>query len=426
MSRQNLSILFFPKKHLAKKAKDKKAPLYIRLTIDGNDTEISLSRKIVPEAWDIDAKQVIGIDTESKATNKKILEAQVDLDRHFLALQAQYTCVTVEMVKNVYEGRPAIPQEPIEQISLLEAYTRFITRFEKLVKKKLRSPETLRKWRSNEKKVKEFIQFQFSKEDVLLSLLPNCAAEDMLDFLMIERDLCNNTAMKYVKDTKQVLKMAKRKGWLQKNPMEDFICSYEDPGIEELEMDEVLTIYKKEFTIPRLAEVRDVFIFQCFTGFAYQDLYVLRPEHIITVNGERWLKKPRGKTGEKERVPILPITEEILRKYANHPYCLEKGVLLPVNSNSRYNGYLKEIADICEILKKLTTHVARHTFATTIALEHGISLEVVQVMLGHKSIRTTQRYARVKKKRMAMEMSVLKEKMFTKRGRLRGLRQPAA
>ena len=419
MSKQNLSILFFPKKHLAKKAKDKKAPLYVRLTIDGDDTEISLSRKIVPETWDVDSKQVTTNDAESKATNKKILETQVDLDRHFLALQAQFSCVTVEMVKNVYEGRPAIPVEPMEKISLLTAYDHFITRFDKLVKKGKRSAETLRKWRSNRRKVLAFIKFQFSQDDILLSELRNCVADDMLDFLMIEQDLCNNTAMKYVKDTKQVLKLAKRKEWLEKNPMEGFICSYEDPGIEELEMDEILTIYNKEFTIPRLVQVKDVFIFQCFTGFAYQDLYGLKPEHIISVNGEKWLKKPRGKTDEKERVPILPIAEEILRKYASHSFCVEKGVLLPVNSNSRYNGYLKEIADICGILKILTTHTSRHTFATTVALENGISLEVVQVMLGHKSIRTTQRYARIKKKRMAREMSQLKKELFDEDGNLR-------
>lgn len=419
MSKQNLSILFFPKKHLAKKAKDKKAPLYIRLTIDGDDTEISLSRKVVPETWDVESKQITANDAESKITNKKILAAQVDLDRHFLALQAQFSCVTVEMVKNLYEGRPAIPVDPIEEISLLEAFDHFITRFEKLVNKKKRSHETLRKWNSNRNKVKQFIKFQFKKDDILLTQLPIAVADDMLDFLMIEQDLCNNTAMKYVKDTKQILKMAKRKGWLLKNPMEDFVCSYEDPGIEELEMDEVLSIYNKELTIERLIEVRDASIFQCFTGFAYQDIYALEEDHYITVNGERWLKKPRGKTGEKELLPVLPIAAEIIQKYADNPYCKKKGVLLPINSNSRYNGYLKEIADICGIKKKLTTHVFRHTFATTIALENGISLEVVQVMLGHKSIRTTQRYARIKKKRMAREMKDLKEEIFDEQGKLR-------
>lgn len=424
MSAQDLSILFWLKR--ARKSPDGKVPISIRVTISGQKTEISLSRKVYPDNWDGNLKQVTGNDPEAKIINKRIAQARVDLDRHFTALQAQFSVVTPEMVKNLYEGKPAVPVEPIEQITLLEAYTSFISRFEKLVQKEKRSGETLKKWRCNKRKLESFIKHQFGKDDIFLRQLPICVADDMLDFLMIEQDLCNNTSMKYVKDTKQVLKMAKRRGWIEANPMQDFICTYEDPGIEELEMDEVLAIYHKKFTIQRLAEVRDVFIFQCFTGFAYQDLYALGPEHIITVNGDRWLKKPRGKTGEKERVPILPIAEEILRKYVNHPYCIEKGVLLPVNSNSRYNGYLKEIADICGILKNLTTHVARHTFATTIALEHGISLEVVQVWLGHKSIRTTQRYARVRKKRMAMESNQLKKRMFTKQGRLRKLRTSAA
>jgi hypothetical protein len=91
-----------------------------------------------------------------------------------------------------------------------------------LVKKRKRSPETLRKWHSHRNKVEAFIKFHFSKDDVQLWHLPNSMADDMLDFLMIEEDLCNNTAMKYVKDTKQVLTTARRKEWLQKNPMEGF------------------------------------------------------------------------------------------------------------------------------------------------------------------------------------------------------------
>lgn len=419
MSKQNIPILIFPKKHLARSAKDGKAPLFVRLTINGKVSEISLGQRILPEYWDKEKKQVVGKDSESKNINRRIIQAQIDLERYFTALEAQYNYITPEMVKNLYEGRPAIPVDQIAETTLLEAFDYFITRFEKLVNTRKRSPETLRTWNSNRNKVTQFIKFQFKKDDVLLSRLPIAVADDMLDFLMIEQNLCNNTAMKYVKDTKQILKMARRKGWLLKNPMEDFVCSYEDPGIEELEMDEVLEIYNKEPTIQRLIEVRDASIFQCFTGFAYQDIYALCEDHYININGERWLKKPRGKTGEKELLPVLPIAAEIIQKYADNPYCKEKGVLLPINSNSRYNGYLKEIADICGIKKKLTTHVFRHTFATTIALENGISLETVQVMLGHKSIRTTQRYARIKKKRMAREMNQLRKELFDEDGTLR-------
>jgi hypothetical protein len=84
MSKQNLSILF-SQKTLSEKGERRESPLFIRITIDGKDTEISLSRKIAPETWDTEAKQVITNDAESKITNKKIKAAQVDLDRHFVA-----------------------------------------------------------------------------------------------------------------------------------------------------------------------------------------------------------------------------------------------------------------------------------------------------------------------------------------------------
>jgi site-specific recombinase XerD len=153
---------------------------------------------------------------------------------------------------------------------------------------------------------------------------------------------------------------------------------------------------KKKLPIARLSEVRDAFIFQCFTGIAYQDIYNLTPENIILVgrDRQRWLIKDRGKTEVSEMVPILPIIEDLIEKYRSHDYCVEYNKLIPINSNTRYNGYLKEIAAICGVNRELKTHLARHTFAD-IVLNNGASLEDVSRMLGHKSMRTTQRYATV-------------------------------
>jgi site-specific recombinase XerD len=156
-----------------------------------------------------------------------------------------------------------------------------------------------------------------------------------------------------------------------------------------------------------------VFIFCCYTGFAYADLYKFeRNAVMIGLDGNYWLSTNRQKTGTKEKVPLLPIALEIIDRYKEHEYCVKYNKLLPVNSNQRYNNYLKELADVCGINKHLTSHIARHTFATTVTLANGVPIETVSAMLGHTSIRTTQIYAKVVESKMSADMELLKAKLF--------------
>jgi integrase len=160
-------------------------------------------------------------------------------------------------------------------------------------------------------------------------------------------------------------------------------------------------------------QVRDVFLFSCFTGLAYKEVYNLTLNDIVIGNdGGRWIKINRVKTGNPEDVPLLPIPEAIIEKYRHDKRCHHSNRLLPVNSNVKYNAYLKELADLCGISKKLTTHIARHTFATTVTLENDVPIETVSKMLGHRSIRTTQIYARITKKKISNDMTALRKKLF--------------
>ena len=153
---------------------------------------------------------------------------------------------------------------------------------------------------------------------------------------------------------------------------------------------------KKEFEIERLELVRDVFIFQCYTGLAFIDVYNLRQEHIAEDNnGNLWIMKPREKTNNMCNIPLLDVPLGIIEKYKDHPLCQKRGILLPVLSNQKMNSYLKEIADCCGIKKKLSTHTGRHTFCSVVTLANNISLESIAKMVGHTNTRMTQRYAKV-------------------------------
>lgn len=425
---QNLTLLFWHRK--SKADANGLAPVICRITIEGEEPEeLGIGMKAHLKNWDIENKKAKGNGTNEKKTNLKIIEVTVDLTRHFQTLQNQYESITPLMVKNLYKGLPAklpkkSPKLELEIMpSLLQVADLHIANFKKMVEKKLRSPETLKQWNATRKKIEEFLVNHFQLKDMDLSSVEYSFAVKFYNYLTIEREkvIGEAAAKKQIKNLKEILTFAETSNWIGKNPIIKFKCGGDDTDVPPLEYFEVEAIWTKEITIQRLAEVRDAFIFQCFTGYAFQDVYGLTPENIIKVgiSGERWLVKDRGKTGVSEAVPILPIIEKIIDKYKNHSCRLTMGQLVPVNSNQRYNGFLKELAIICGINRELNTHLARHTFADIMLNIMEFTLEEVSKMLGHKTIRTTQRYAKVKKSKISKTLARVRGIVFTEDGQLR-------
>ena len=179
---------------------------------------------------------------------------------------------------------------------------------------------------------------------------------------------------------------------------------------EELEV-----MANKEIKFERLALVRDIFLFSCYTGLAYIDVKQLSSLNInIGIDGFKWIFTNRQKTDTKSNIPLLPMAEEIIAKYKDHPQCINQGKLLPILSNQKMNAYLKELADMCGIQKELTFHIARHTFATSVTLTNGVPIESVSKMLGHKNLRTTQHYAKILDKKVSEDMQILRLKLGVK------------
>jgi site-specific recombinase XerD len=218
--------------------------------------------------------------------------------------------------------------------------------------------------------------------------------------------------MSYIKRVKRIVNIAVDNKWLAASPFKEFVCTSKKTTRTELEEQELKALREKRFTVSRLTEVRDCYLFSCYTGYAFVDAYKLTSHNIVTGNdGEVWIVTDRTKSKIDASVPLLPQAAEIIEKYKDHPYCVINNRLLPMKSNQKMNAYLKEIAGLCGIEKNLTTHTARHTFATTVTLENGVPIETVSKMLGHTKITTTQIYARVKRKKISQDMKILKEKL---------------
>jgi site-specific recombinase XerD len=215
-------------------------------------------------------------------------------------------------------------------------------------------------------------------------------------YLKTVRRCQHNSSLKHLKNLKKIIRIALANDWIKKDPFYGIQLKHEETNIEFLTQDELETLIHKEFSIKRLEQVRDVFVFCAFTGLAFIDVQQLTPNHLLKDNnGAMWIRKNRQKTGNMCNIPVLSVAQRLIEKYQNHPDCVRKGVLLPVLSNQKMNAYLKELADLCGITKRLSTHVARYTAATVVFLANNVSMENVAKILGHSNTKMTQHYATV-------------------------------
>ncbi|MBK8516681.1 MAG: site-specific integrase [Saprospiraceae bacterium] len=295
--------------------------------------------------------------------------------------------------------------------TLMQVCKLYNSSFEKLVGIEI-GEITFKRYDTFAKKAEDFMKLKMGIKDIPLENIKYSFALEYDHYLKSEVKLHQNTLVKYIQYLNRVLDYAVKYEWLDRNVLFGYKCPVKETKREYLTADELQRIMDKEIKVIRLQEVRDCFVFCCYTGYAYKDAANLTPDHIGTgINGSKWIYTSRQKNDNVSNVPLLDQAMEIIEKYADHPDCISKNRLLPMKSNQKLNAYLKELADICEITKPLTMHIARHTFATTVLLSNGVSMEATSKMLGHSSIKTTQIYGKILETRVGSEMEILKAKL---------------
>ena len=398
------------------KEKDGKHPIFMRIFVDHKKSEVFTDQYVSEAHWDNNAKKVRSACKEADYINSYLDNLKAKVQNQFYELRSQGKEITSEQLKNQLLGI----EEKLKHKTILEAFDYHNLKLSEQVKIGKVVAKTYTRYKITKNKVEAFIQYQYKKDNIPLPEMRLRFVTEFEHYLLTIDKLQSNTAHKYIKNLKKIMNMAVGLDWIPSNPFNLFKCSYVSTERDILNQEELDVIRHKKISIERLAEVRDVFIFCCYTGFAYSDVYQFeRKAVIIGLDGEYWLSTNRQKTGTKESVPLLPIPLEIIEKYKDNEYCIKHNKLLPINSNQRYNAYLKEMADICGIKKHLTTHIARHTFATTVTLANGVPIETVSAMLGHNNIRTTQIYAKVVEQKVSDDMQQLREKLFAQSGQLK-------
>jgi len=402
MANDSFSILFYPKS--SNLDKNGKAPLFLRLTVDGKRCELSIKRKIAPQNWDSYKGKLKGTNPAAKQINiflEEIKSRLYKIQGKYVANGRPYTAV---LIRNVFQGKN------IKYKTLLMIYKEHNDEISELVGREFSSGAYQRHLRTA-RHLKIFIKKEYGYEDIHVKEVDLKFINRFEHYLKTLRTCGQNTVTKYVTNLKKIMRICYANDWITKDPFYHWKAKWKKVERDILNEKELKTLMQVELPLQRLNQVRDIFIFCCFTGLSYIDVQKLSKNHIVLgMDGGKWIKIKRSKTDTMSSIPFLPVAEQIVDNYSDSSEFDKDERLLPVISNQKLNAYLKEIAKLCGITKKLTFHLSRHTFATTVTLTNGVPIESVSKMLGHQSLKTTQIYAKVIDKKLQADMEVLKGK----------------
>lgn len=389
---------------LLNKAKTNKygcAPLYLRLKYQQQTVNVSTGYAIQEKYWQPAKSQVRSTCPDAVIINNHVQDIKLKAAECFSKM---YQDNNVYLDEIIHYLRGTVEQ-PQSLLSLVKGYNdRLESRIGTDYKK-----STLQKYRVTERKLEAFLLSKGMK-DIRLKEIKAYFIDEFNLFMKQNYGNEQNTTYKHLKNLKTYMRYAVQMEYLDKNPFSDYKVTYRPKEKPYLSMDELRSIEKKQFAISRLQLVKDLFLFQCYTGLSFTDLYHLTCANVIIgIDNAYWIVKNREKTDIRSAIPLLPKAEELVKKYNPNFKTKPDELLFPMYSIQKFNCYLKEIAVLCGITKNLSSHAGRRTFASTVALANGISIESIAQMLGHSTTKITHQYARVSDLKVAAEMKKLKE-----------------
>ena len=395
MVRSSFAILFFIRDSRVRK--DGTTSIEVVLTVNGERCAFSTGKKVKSCNWDKNKQQVKGKDEEAQSLNNYLKAIKAKLYQKEAELLDRGFIITADLLRDAYFDKI----ESIKERSLFEVFEEHNQEQEKLIDNGVSKATH---WVSvyTIRLLREFVHQKYKREDLYLRELNLNFIQSFHSFLRINKDMAQNSSTKHLKLLKKIINLSVANSYMAFNPFSTYKVEREPVDIDFLDEEELRKIINFDTPLPRLERAKDMFLFGCFTGLSYIDIKTLAPEHFEKDSAGRiWIKKRRVKTGVLSRIPLLPIAKLILDKYKGG----EK--LLPIQDPADINKYLKDIAILCGINKRICFHTSRHTFASTVTLANNISLEVVSKMLGHTNTRMTAHYAKLIDKCIGEQMDKL-------------------
>lgn len=388
------------------KKKDNLAPIYARITVDGKCAEISLKRFTSVTYWDARSKRSNLRTSKGKALNVYLDQVYSDLLECQKQLLSESRYITAQAIKARYLGED---EQHKTLIQLVYYHNKNMVSVLKA--------GTLKNYFTTERYIKRYLKHRLRTDDIYLKQLSYKFIIDFEQFLRTGKSinrsqpLNNNGVMKHLERLKKMMNLALRLEWIEKAPFVRFSLKFTKHQRAFLSNSELDMLESGHLENETHRKTRDVFVFACYTGLSYIDVKLLSDDHIVRgIDGDYWIFTKREKNDEPVKIPLLDKALAVIKKY-DQSLNNKKEQLLPVFTNQKVNKYLKEIAVILKINKKLTFHAARHTFATTVTLSNGVPIETVSKLLGHTKLSTTQIYARVIEQKVSSDMRSLRGKL---------------
>ena len=397
---QSLNLVFFIRQ--SRSNENSECIIYARLTSNGQRVEVSTGLKIEPLKWSKELHRVKGNTNSARVINNCLEEFRNKVYSIFSSLMNRNVAFTVFDVADVLKGVGKRSKSVLSIIDLHNSYKKELIGID--IKE-----TTHEKFMTLKKHIQGFFKEKLKKDDIGIDEFTYPVLLEFEYYLKVNLGIAHNTAVKYIRNFRTIINYAIEIELIEKDPFIKYKSKVKEVLRGYLTQQELETIEQKQFDIVRLKIVKDIFIFCCYTGLAYIDIFKLKMDQInMGIDGEMWIETKREKTANPVRVMILPPAWDIIKRYSSHPSRITENRVLPVLTNQKMNAYLKEIGDICNINKRLSTHLARHTFATTVTLQRGIPIESVSKMLGHSNLKTTQIYAKITNDKVSKDMLKLK------------------
>jgi len=381
----------------------------MRVQVREERFEVLTKIYIKSEEWSSQSGKLKTNSMDARRINKQLEAFKLKAFDYQRELMSAGKEITLENMRSRWYG---VSSEPSKM--LIEVFQQHNDEMKALVGREF-SALTLERYETSLRHTQSFMKWKYQIEDIDVKKLNYEFISGYEFWLKSQRGCDHNTTVKYLSNFKKIVFICIKHGWLDRDPFAGFKMTkreVERPFLVEEELDRIKAV---QFEMPRLRQVRDIFVFCCYTGLAYADVQKLTRKEIATgIDGEKWIWTSRQKTDTATRVPLLQAAAEILERYKDDPQCINDGRLLPVLSNQKMNNYLREIADAAKITKKMTFHTARHTFATTVTLSNGVPIETVSKMLGHRNLKTTQHYAKILDLKVSQDMMTLRNKLAGK------------
>jgi integrase len=309
----------------SKASKNGQLPIYFRLTVNGERFEFSTKKFIEKSKWSSEQSKMRGSSEEARSLNNYLglIKSKVfDIQMELLHKNED---LSIENFKSRLTGTHE------RERMIIPIYQSHNDKIKDLIGNGY-AYGTLERFKISLKHLQEFIFWKYNVSDMSINKIDYAFVTEFEFYLRSIKKCNNNTAVKYVRNFRKIIKVCLDNDWLDKDPTTRYEGKMKEVERDFLTEEELLKIYNKKMSSERLQLVRDIFIFSCYTGLAYIDVKGLKKDHIgIGIDGQKWIFKNRQKTETKSKIPILPIAKEIIEKYSN----LEKTVKLTTTFQSK-------------------------------------------------------------------------------------------